>query len=223
MEARYVLGCSARAPARPPTLLLARVRFLRSRASAPSRRRRRVGVASLARVTRVLVSLHEFPAIFSRAARREAEEKRREASARSNTPTYISPISISGNDDREYATNVSLLRTIPSCNAKINTPPFGDRALCVIVVVIVVIDVVISFANHRRNERVARENRRAHGAKTYGERARAFRHFVAIVSPHGSRSAMNSGREVKRRVSTRQILLSLRSSRCLCYCCCRCR
>lgn len=56
---------------------------------------------------------------------------------RSNTPTYISPISISGNDDREYATtNVSLLvRTYlyaysrESCNAKINTPPLNYVSL----------------------------------------------------------------------------------------------
>jgi hypothetical protein len=46
---------------------------------------------------------YEFPAIFFS---HRTSRWRTIGNQRSNTPTYVSPISISGNDDREYATNV---------------------------------------------------------------------------------------------------------------------
>lgn len=70
----------------------------------------------------VFIVAQIFCHFFSRVESRKMERTIGREERSSNTPTYISPISISGNDDREYATNVSLVRTIRELQRKNKYP-----------------------------------------------------------------------------------------------------
>lgn len=89
-------------------------------------------------------------------------EEASEASARSNTPTYISPISISGNDERVIRDEMfrSFVR-YRSWQRKNKYPTLKKLSPAVVVVVVVIIshDWTTSETNARRARRYsAREN-----------------------------------------------------------------